>query len=53
MRAKALGLLQYGGLDESAANRLCDSVLAMPAGADPAPLFSDFITHALLWESAP
>ncbi|MCP4769683.1 MAG: MmgE/PrpD family protein [Gammaproteobacteria bacterium] len=47
MRAKALGLLQYGGLDETAANQLCDNVLSMPVVSEPAPLFSDFIAHAL------
>jgi len=47
MRAKALGLLQYGGLDETAANQLCDGVLSMPIANEPAPLFSDFIAHAL------
>jgi 2-methylcitrate dehydratase PrpD len=47
MRAKALGLLRHGGLGESAANRLCDRILSMPSGGEPAPLFSDFITHAL------
>jgi 2-methylcitrate dehydratase PrpD len=47
MRSKALGLLQYGGLDETAANQLCDSILSMPTASDPVPLFSSFIAHAL------
>jgi len=47
MRSKALGLLQYGGLDQTAANQLCDSILSMPVASDPAPLFSNFIAHAL------
>jgi 2-methylcitrate dehydratase PrpD len=47
MRSKALGLLQYGGLDENTANLLCDSVLSMPTASEPAPLFSSFIAHAL------
>ena len=47
MRAKAMGLLQFGGLDDTAANRVCESVLSMPVANDPSPLFSEFITHAL------
>ncbi|MCP4470000.1 MAG: MmgE/PrpD family protein, partial [Gammaproteobacteria bacterium] len=47
MRIKALGLLQYGGLDKTAANDICDSVLSMPVATDPTPLFSSFIAHAL------
>jgi hypothetical protein len=47
MRAKAMGLLQFGGLDDDAANRICDSVLSMPADDGPSPLFSNFIAHAL------
>jgi 2-methylcitrate dehydratase PrpD len=47
MRGKALGLLQYGGLDEGAANQLCDGVLSMPVASGPMPLFSNFIAHAL------
>jgi 2-methylcitrate dehydratase PrpD len=46
MRAKAMGLLQYGGLDESAAKQLCDSVLALPSASTCAPLFSDLLRHA-------
>jgi 2-methylcitrate dehydratase PrpD len=46
MRVKAMGLLQYGGLDERQANRLCDSVLAMPTDTSPSTLFPDFIKHA-------
>jgi len=47
MRSKALGLLRYAGLDETAAKRVCDSVLGMPASAEPTTLFSDFIAHFL------
>jgi 2-methylcitrate dehydratase PrpD len=47
MRSKAMGLLQYGGLDEAAAKRLCDAVLSMPAAGEATPIFADFIDHAL------
>jgi len=47
MHAKALGLLRFGGLDNSVANRVCDSVLSMPTNISPCPLFSDFIGHVL------
>ena len=45
MRVKAMGLLQYGGLDESQARQLCKQVLAMPETAGGSSLFSDFIDH--------
>jgi 2-methylcitrate dehydratase PrpD len=45
MRIKAMGLLQYGGLDESQARQVCKQVLAMPAAASSSILFSDFINH--------
>jgi 2-methylcitrate dehydratase PrpD len=45
MRIKAMGLLQYGGLDESQARQLCKQVLAMPKTAGGSSLFSDFIDH--------
>ncbi len=45
MRAKAMGLLQYGGLGEAAANRVCDAILAMPATRESPALFSRFIDH--------
>lgn len=47
MRSKAMGLLQYGGLDESRANQVCDQVLAMPAEQSPAPVFSNFIKQLI------
>jgi hypothetical protein len=47
MRTKAMGLLQFGGLDDTAANRVCNSVLSMPVADDSSALFSDFIAHAL------
>jgi len=47
MRSKALGLLRYGGLDDNVANRVCDAVLSMPTCTEPAPIFSNFISHAL------
>ena len=45
MRAKALGLLAYGGLDESAAQALCDDILSLPATAHPPALFTRFMHH--------
>jgi len=47
MRSKALGLLRYGELEDEAADRICDSVLAMPTSTEPTALFSGFITHFL------
>jgi hypothetical protein len=40
-----MGLLQYGGLDESQANQLCDKVLNMPAAANSSDIFKNFIDH--------
>ena len=45
MRLKAMGLLQYGGLDEAQANQVCDKVLNMPATANSSNIFSNFISH--------
>jgi 2-methylcitrate dehydratase PrpD len=45
MRSKAMGLLQYGGLDESKANQVCDKVLDMPAARNSSNFFSNFISH--------
>ena len=47
MRHKALGLLNYGGLDEMTANQLCDAVLSMPEKKEADPIFSRFIAHVL------
>jgi len=47
MRHKALGLLNYGGLDEKTANQLCDAVLSMPEKKEADPIFSRFIAHVL------
>ena len=47
MRHKALGLLNYGGLDDNAANQLCDAVLSMPDNNETDPIFSRFIAHVL------
>jgi 2-methylcitrate dehydratase PrpD len=47
MRSKALGLLQYGGLDDKSANQVCDAVLAMPTSTKQTPLFPNFITHVM------
>ena len=47
MRAKAMGLVEYGGLDASAASSVCDAVLSMPR-PDVAPtILADFLRHAL------
>jgi len=45
MRSKAMGLLQYGGLDESRADELCNAVLAMPSSKHSVSLLSDFMHH--------
>ena len=47
MRYKALGVLHYGGLDDNAANQLCDAVLSMPDNDEAGPIFSRFIAHVL------
>jgi 2-methylcitrate dehydratase PrpD len=47
MRSKARGLLLYGGLDDTAAGQVSDTVLAMPTNTEPATLFSAFIAHLL------
>jgi len=46
MRAKAIGLLRHGGLDDAAAERLCDSVLALPSATTCPPLLGDLLRHA-------
>ena len=45
MRAKAMGLLQYGGLDETAAGEICDTVLALPSATSGTKMFTDFRRH--------
>ncbi len=45
MRAKAIGLLQYGGLEQDAANRICDDILAMPATPKTPYIFTRFIKY--------
>ena len=47
MRAKAMGLLEYGGLATAAATRLCDAVLALPDSVEAPDLLADFLAHAL------
>jgi 2-methylcitrate dehydratase PrpD len=47
MRDKAMGLLQYGGLDKNQAGQLCDSVLAMPSNMSPISIFPEFIKHVI------
>ena len=43
MVVKAMDLLQYGGLDRSAARALCDRVLAMPENKGHTNLLPDFV----------
>ncbi len=45
MRAKAMALLQYGGLGEARAAALCDDILSLPEKRDPAQIFSHFMHH--------
>ena len=45
MRDKAMGLLQYGGLDEAKANRVCDQILNLPENSNDPTIFSDFLKH--------
>ena len=45
MRLKAMGLLRYGGLDESSARQVCTQVLAMPAATGDSSIFNSFISH--------
>ncbi|MDH3536564.1 MAG: MmgE/PrpD family protein, partial [Gammaproteobacteria bacterium] len=45
MRVKAIGLLQYGGLDAGRANRLCDEILALPVSNKTPQLFTHFMHH--------
>ena len=45
MRAKAMGLLQYGGLDETAAGDVCDTVLSLPGAGRCPDLFTAFQQH--------
>jgi hypothetical protein len=45
MHSKAMGLLQYGGLDESRADQLCNAVLAMPSSKHSASLLADFMHY--------
>ncbi len=47
LRRKAMGLLQYGELDETRARELCACVLSMHATRVKTPLFSNFIRHVL------
>ena len=43
MRAKAIKLMQFAGLDEAAANVMCNEVLSLPANTENPELFSAFI----------
>ena len=42
MRAKALDLMRFGGLDGKEAGRLCDDILSVPHQAAPPDLFDRF-----------
>ena len=45
MRDKAKSLLQYGGLDDAKANRVCDQILNLPETSVSPTIFSDFLHH--------
>ncbi len=47
MRHKAMGLLQYGGLNESHASQLCDSVHSMTTRTNAVTILTDFIKHIM------
>ncbi len=47
MRAKAIGLLEYGGLDAAVAARLCDSVLGLPDAVTVPDLCADLIASVV------
>lgn len=47
MRAKAIGLIGYGGLDAAAAGAVCDAVLSLPAAQGDSTIFADFMRYAL------
>jgi 2-methylcitrate dehydratase PrpD len=47
MRDKAMGLLRHGGLDDNAAARVCDTLLALPKSEVADSIFSAFIDHAM------
>ena len=45
MRAKAMGLLQYGGLDAARADELCVAILSLPSRRPTPQLFTHFMHH--------
>jgi len=45
MRAKAMGLLQFGGLEAQRATQLCNEILALPTTQDAPRIFSNFMRH--------
>ena len=45
MRQKAIGLLQYGGLDEARASQLCDDILSLPTKRESPQIFTHFMHH--------
>lgn len=47
MIEKAKDLLRYGGFDQSAATKLCDTVLNLPSHASSVNLMDDFIAHVM------
>ena len=45
MRIKAMRLMQYGNLDETRANRLCDEILSLAATPKTPQIFTHFMHH--------
>ncbi len=45
MRDKAMGLLQYGELDQATANRVCDDIIGLSASRETPLVFSGFMQH--------
>ena len=43
MRVKAINLMRYGGLDETASEAKCNEVLSLPTSSEKVSLFSAFI----------
>lgn len=53
MRAKAMGLLQYGGLEQTVANQVCDAVLDLPNTSQTPSLFSQLLMHLGIHQPIP
>ena len=45
MRAKAIDLMRFGGLDPADAERLCDDILSLPHQVTPPDLFDRYFRH--------